>query len=59
MVSEQSSAQWTGKSCSLRSFGEVTASVLGAEMDCGFFPPRLSLRAMGKLRVRQQVACFL
>lgn len=33
MVSEQSNAQWTGKSCSLRSSGELTATVLGAEMD--------------------------
>lgn len=33
MVSKQSNAQWTGKSCSLRSSGELTATVLGAEMD--------------------------
>lgn len=38
MVSEQSSAQRTGKSCSLGSFDEVRVSVLGAAMDCFSLP---------------------
>jgi len=43
MGSEQSSAQWTGKSCSLRSFGEMTASVPGAEMDRVFSSSAVSV----------------